>query len=251
MFYRILLVAALSLWLCERSSLAQAPAEQPTTQQVVHQFTSGDGKYQFTIDTSETPDLTEWADTKLAPVVKEWYPKLVEMLPSDGFTAPATFSITFRQNMGGVANTGGTRINCAGRWYRQNLKGEAIGSIVHEMVHVVQQYGYGGGRRNPGAPRNPVWLVEGIPDYIRWFKYEPQTHGADIRNPDRARYDGNYRISANFLNFAVEKYDPEIIQKLNAALRQRKYNDDLWKELTGKTVQELNDEWKASLKKPS
>jgi hypothetical protein len=25
----------------------------------------------------------------------------------------------------------------------------------------------------------PGWLVEGIPDYIRWFQYEPQSHGAD------------------------------------------------------------------------
>src|SRR4051812_3150796 len=82
---RIFVVAALCLWLCGRASPAQTTATQPTTQPVVHQFTSGEGKYQFTIDTSETPDLTEWADTKLAPVVKEWYPKLVEMLPSEGF----------------------------------------------------------------------------------------------------------------------------------------------------------------------
>ncbi len=244
----LLLVLTLGVSLCSSVALAQAPGKPPATQEVIHSFTAGNGKYHFTIDTSETPDLTDWADKKLAPVVEQWYPKLVAMLPSEGFEAPAEFSIQFRQDMGGVAYTAGTHIVCAARWYRQNLKGEAIGSIVHEMVHVVQQYG-GSGRRNINRPRNPGWLVEGIPDYIRWFKYEPQTHGADIRNPARARYDGNYRISANFLNFVTEKYDPKLIEKLNATLRQHKYTDDLWKELTGKTVQELNDEWKASLEK--
>lgn len=51
--------------------------------------------YHGTIDTTETPDLTKWATEKLAPVVVAWYPKIVEMLPSDGFAAPQSFTITF------------------------------------------------------------------------------------------------------------------------------------------------------------
>jgi len=35
--------------------------------------------------------------------------------------------------------------------------------------------------------------------------------------------------------------------KLNAAGRQNKYNELLWKTLTGKTVQELGDEWRKEL----
>jgi hypothetical protein len=31
----------------------------------------------------------------------------------------------------------------------------------------------------PTYKRTPGWVVEGIPDYIRWFLYEPQSHGAD------------------------------------------------------------------------
>lgn len=208
-----------------------------------------DGKYHATIDTTETPDLTDWASKDLAPVVREWYPKLVAMLPSDGFTAPREFSITFKKDMDGVAYTAGTRIVCAAKWYRSNLKGEARGSVVHEMVHVVQQYG--AVRHKEHATRPPGWLVEGIPDYIRWYLYEPQSHGADItaRSLSRARFDGSYRVSANFLNYVKTKYDKDLIRKLNAALREGSYSSDIWKKLTGKTVDELNDEWKENLAK--
>lgn len=201
---------------------------------------------QITIDTSAAPDLTEWADRELARVAREWYPKIVKLLPSEGFEAPTNVTIRFREAMGQTpASAGGGRINCNIDWFRRNLKGEAIGSVVHEMVHVVQQYGRTR-RNNPNATRTPGWLVEGIADYVRWFLFEPQTKGAEItqRNLARARYDASYRITANFLNWVAGKYDKNIVQKLNAAAREGKYNDELWKEGTGKTVQELGDEWR-------
>jgi hypothetical protein len=211
---------------------------------------AGDGKYQVTIDTTETPDLTEWADKELAPVVKEWYPKIVAMLPSEGYEAPTKFSITFNKDMQGVAYTQGTSIHGAADWYRNNLKTEAKGSIVHEMVHVVQQYGHAHpATTRPSRP--PGWLVEGIPDYIRWYLYEPDSHGADLagRNLIRAHFDGSYRVSANFLNYVATKYDKDLIEKLNVALREGTYESAIWKKLTGKDLDDLNDEWKMSLAK--
>lgn len=216
-------------------------------------FKSADGYCQITIDTSGAPDLTDWAKNKLAPVIAEWYPKIVAMMPSDGFNAPKEFSVNIRPG-DGVAATGGTRITANSKWLQGQLQNEALGAIVHEVVHVVQQYG-GGRARNPGGTRAPGWLVEGIPDYIRFFKYEPQIHGADIywvkgrRNLD-LNYDKLYRISANFLNYVVEKYDRDqtMIAKVNAACRDRKYADALWQELTGKSLTDLNDEWKAAVK---
>ena len=218
------------------------PVEPPPAPLVLK---TDDGKYEITFDTSHAPDLSDWVRTKLAPVCLAWYPKIVQMLPSDGFDAPHSFAITFRGNLRFPAATGGTRIICNSDWFKQNLDGEAAGAVVHEMVHVVQQYG----RRQQPAAQRPGWLVEGIPDYIRWFKYEPQTHGADItrRNISRARYDGSYRVSANFLNWVTDTYDHDLIKQLNTALRQGKYDEDLWKQLTGKSVEELGDEWKQSL----
>ena len=207
-----------------------------------------EGDVEITIDTSETPDLTEWSNTNLVPMVTEWYPKIVAMLPSEGYTAPKRVSIIIDKDMSGVAETDGTRIKCAANWMRRELRGEAVGAVLHELVHVVQQYGRA--RRNyPSATRTPGWVTEGIPDYIRWYIYEPQTHGADIapRNIERARYDASYRVSANFLNWVVVNHDKDLVRKLNAAARESKYSEDLWRDWTGQTVQELGDKWKASL----
>jgi hypothetical protein len=229
--------------------VAAVPAIQPAGE-VRTEIVDAEGGYQITIDTTETPDLTEWAQKDLAPVARDWYPKLVKMLPSEGYEAPKRVSVTFSASMQGVAATGGTRVRCAAGWFRQNLQGEAKGAVVHELAHVVQNYGQAR-RTNPNATRTPGWVVEGICDYIRWFLYEPQTHGADItaRNISRARYDGNYRISGNFINWVTETYDKDIVRKLNAAAREGKYSEDLWKTATGHTVQELGDEWKAALEK--
>jgi hypothetical protein len=181
-------------------------------------------------------------------MIKEWYPKLVTMLPSEGYTAPKRVSIHIRKDMDGVAATSGTRVNCAANWMRRELKGEAVGAVFHELVHVVQQYGRG--RRSSSSP-TPGWVVEGIPDYIRWYIYEPQSRGAEIspRNVERARYDASYRVTANFFNWVVVNHDKDLIRKLNAAAREGKYQPELWTQWTGQTVQELGEKWKASLQK--
>ena len=69
------------------------------------------------------------------------------------------------------------------------------------------------------------------------------------QNFSRVRYDQSYRQTANFLNWVTEKYDADIVAKLNAAARAGKYGDEIWKEKSGKTAQELGNEWKAQLAK--
>ena len=209
------------------------------------------GKYQVTIDTSKAPELAEWADKELSPMVVAWYPKIVQMLPSDGYSAPSSFSIVFQSNMRNPAATGGSRIMCSREWFKSNLKGEAKGAVLHEMVHVIQHYHRVRGEDSQ-AERPPGWLVEGIPDYIRWFQYEPQSHGADVawmrtRRNLKLSYDGMYRITANFLNWVSEKYDTKVVLKVNAALRDGKYKEQMWKDLTGHTVQELGADWKKDI----
>jgi len=209
------------------------------------------GAYRISLDTCETPDLTEWSKTTLAPVIREWYPRLVKLLPSDGFEAPTNVTVRFSETLRGVAETSGTRVQCAAQWFRSNLKGEAVGSVVHELVHVVQQYGKAL-RENPEATWSPGWLVEGLADYIRWFLYEPGSHGADLvwmqqRRSLQLRYDAGYRVSANFLDWVTHKYDEAIVPQLNAAMRAGKYREALWKERTGHTLEELGAEWKQLL----
>jgi hypothetical protein len=225
---------------------APTPATAEATEPIVKSFEAEGGKYRFTIDATAAPDLTEWADTKLRPVVQEWYPKLVAMLPSDGFEPATNITLRFRDDMRGTpASASGGRINLNSGWFRRELKREALGSVVHEMVHVVQSYGRAR-RTNPDAKRTPGWLVEGIADYIRWFLYEPETKGAEIteRNLARAKYDASYRITGNFLNWVTQNQDKDIVRKLNVAAREGKYAEQLWKDWTGKTLQDLGAEWK-------
>ena len=215
---------------------------------IQNKFEAESGKYRFTIDATDAPDLADWAEKELKPVVQSWYPRLVALLASDGYQAPAEIVLRFRDDMGGTpASAGGASINLNAVWFRRELKREALGSVVHEMVHVVQNYGRAR-RTSPNASSTPGWLVEGIADYVRWFLYEPQTRGAEMtkRNIAGAKYDASYRVTGNFLDWATQTHDKELVRKLNAAAREGRYAESLWQEWTGKSVQELGDDWKKS-----
>jgi hypothetical protein len=198
--------------------------------------------YEIAFDTTESPELKPWVDETLKPICAEWYPKIVEMLPSEDYEAPRRFAIVFQKEMRGVAYTGGRRIVCATPWFKENLKGEAAGAVVHELVHVVQQYG-----RARNGERAPGWMVEGLADYIRWFLYEPK----ELRprpNPDRAHYTDSYRTTAAFFDYVMSKYDKDCVRKFNAAMRAGEPTDPLWKSYTGKEADELWAEYVASLR---
>jgi hypothetical protein len=228
-----------------------APVPATTTDTTTHSFTvqSGDGKCEIKIELIGAEDLQDWAKDKLAPALAEWYPKIAALLPSDGYTPPGHMSVTLKPGRG-VAATGGTRITANSTWLKGEIGRQAVGSLIHEEVHVIQQYGRGR-RNNPDATENPGWLVEGIADYVRFYKFEPENHGAEItrRGLERARYDGSYRVTANFLDWVTQNHDADIVGKLNAAMREGKYTDDIWKTATRKTIQELGNEWKSALEK--
>ncbi|MGC4017386.1 MAG: basic secretory protein-like protein [Luteolibacter sp.] len=214
------------------------PAE--TEKKPAAPVTVKEGAYTYILESGPAPDLSGWMSSDLAPVIKEWYPKIVAMLPGEGFTATTTVTFRFQDDMKGVpAWAAGNVISLNADWFRRNLKGEARGCVVHEMVHVVQHYGRG---KNPV----PGWVIEGIPDYIRWFLYEPQTKGAEITrgNLAAAKYDGNYRISANFIDWVIRTKDKDLLASLNAACREGKYTEDVWKERTGTSLPDLGAEWK-------
>ena len=209
-------------------------------------FDAESGKFRFTIDATDAPDLAGWSETVLKPVAQAWYPKLAALLSSDGYQAPSNITLRFKTDMGGTpASAGGAGVNLNADWFRRELKREALGSVVHELVHVVQNYGRAG-RTNPKATAAPGWVVEGIADYVRWFIYEPQSHGAEIteHNLNGAKFDGSYRITGNFLDWVTRTYDTDFVRKLNAACREGRYAEPLWKAWTGKSVQELGDDWK-------
>ena len=85
------------------------------------------------------------------------------MLPSDGFRPPTAIVLVFKKDMKGVAFTSGHQITIAADWVRRHP--EDKGMVVHELVHIIQSY----------PPTRSGWLVEGIADWVRFFKFEPET----------------------------------------------------------------------------
>ncbi|MBK1884088.1 hypothetical protein JIN85_16835 [Luteolibacter pohnpeiensis] len=224
---------------------------------ITKDFESKHGDYTYTLDSTEAPDMEEWCAEHLIPVMDEWYPKIIEMLPVEGVTPAKHITFTLKEStdlpgylQGVPAYANGDSVTFNVGFMRKEKSGEAIGAGIHEVVHVVQ---FGGRSKNGRYARGrgaPTWVTEGAADYIRWFLYEPQAMGAEItkRNFNNAKYDSSYRITANFYKFVIDNYEKDLMRKLNLAVHEG-YKEELWKEWTGKTLQELGDEWKEQNRK--
>ena len=187
------------------------------------------------VDTSETPDLDEWG-RRAGELCAEWYGRLVALLPSPGFKPYPEVTLIFRADMDGVAATGGNNIFIAAKFVRAN-RGD-FGMVIHELVHVVQAY----------PPGGPGWLVEGIADYLRIGHFEPAAPRPGI-NPEQANYTDAYKTTAIFLEWAEKRGHAKLVERLNAALRQQRYQPELFKELTGRTVDQLWAEFVQTLRR--
>jgi hypothetical protein len=130
----------------------------------------------------------------------------------------------------GVAATAGNIVRYNPSWFVSHP--EDIDVVTHEVMHIVQGYGDNAG---------PGWLTEGIADYVR-FKFGVDNEGAKWTMPAynaKQSYTNAYRVTARFLVWTEKNYDKKLVKKMDAALRSHTYNADLWKQYTGKTVDEL------------
>jgi hypothetical protein len=185
------------------------------------------------VDCADSPEMKAWAE-KVGRLCEQGYPRLNEALKSDGYIPPHYIKVQITAAYPGVAATHGANIVGSTKYFKS--RPNDVGAMIHETVHVIQHYP---NRVNPG------WLVEGMADYVRFFVFEPGKIGPT--NVQRARYNGSYRTTAAFLAFVNDKYDKSLVPKLNARMRAGTYNDGIFKELTGKTVQQLDEEWRESL----
>jgi hypothetical protein len=135
---------------------------------------------------------------------------------------------------GGVAECGGGIITFSPAWLTQN-PGD-IDVVTHESMHIVQNYPDGAG---------PGWLTEGIADYVR-HTLGVDNAGANWSLPPFTagqHYENAYRITARFLVWVEKKKKKGIVKKLDAAMRSKTYQAAMWKLLTGKTVDDLWQEY--------
>ena len=187
----------------------------------------------ISVDTSQAADLAAWGK-HAGELCVEWYPKIAALLASDGFIPPDNVKLRFRDGRG-VAATGGNVITINAKFVRSNTND--WGMVIHELTHVIQSY--------PGG-RNPGWVVEGVADYIRLTHFEPQAR-RPRPNPEKASYQDAYKTTAIFFEWVEKTHDAQLIKKLNRVAREGSFQIELFKEYTGRTIDELWQEYLASL----
>lgn len=151
------------------------------------------------------------------------YPKEVA-----NFNTNASKSVTFiyDPNYNGVAATTNATTRISARYMKSHPQDTDV--VTHEVMHIVQDY---------GAQNIPGWLVEGIADYAR-YRYGVNNAAAGWRLPNYQvgqYYTDSYRVTARFLVW-LERRQPNAVERLDAALRGRRYSGDTWVRITGATV---------------
>jgi hypothetical protein len=130
----------------------------------------------------------------------------------------------------GVAATGGGKVVFSAAYMEKHSKD--IDVVTHEVMHIVQNYGRSGG---------PGWLTEGIADYAR-YKFGVANEEAKWALPSYKAgqsYTNSYRITAAFFNWLENNQYKDLVKKLDDQLRNHTYTAQSWKNLTGKTLDEL------------
>ncbi|MES2375741.1 MAG: basic secretory protein-like protein [Bacteroidota bacterium] len=130
----------------------------------------------------------------------------------------------------GVAEASGNRILFSTKY--MNAHPTDIDIVTHEGFHLVQGYGYSAG---------PVWLTEGIADFIR-YEYGVDNIGSKWYLPafkPSQSYKNSYRVTARFFEWIEQKVKPGMAVLLDKELRAHTYTEATWAALSGKNVDEL------------
>ncbi len=178
------------------------------------------------LDTSEVPHLNQWGEDAKA-LILEWHPRLVNLIPAQQFEPAREIKLRIRKSNRGVAATSGRAITVSSGWVEKHP--EDIGLVFHELVHVIQAYPNG----------QPLWITEGIADYLRWGIFEAKPQAWFPRPKDKQGYRQSYRVSAGFFLWLESGQAPGIVKKLNVAMRRGAYSDEIFHQETNKTLDEL------------
>jgi hypothetical protein len=241
-----LLCAAAALLGVSGAALAQAPSSAygalPTSNQYsskIFPVSRAIPSPTVIVDTTAAPECADWAqEAKL--LVEQWFPIVSQFLDTENYNPPAQLRLIFRPADPAhdfVAGTSGSVITINSKYVMGHQSD--FGMVIHEMTHVIQGY--------PDAGDKPGWIVEGMADYVRYYRYEPDT----LRN---ARYYANttdyhhgYEEAAAFLAWIAAKYDRRVIFEVDGALRTGAYSPEFWKTYTGKSLDDLWGEYLKTL----
>ena len=185
------------------------------------------------IDSSAAPSSSAWCESA-TQLAREWYPRLGNLLSSSDMVRLPDVVVRLSTTYDGVAAASGNTIEMSARRVAE-LPEDSRGVIIHELVHVVQAY--------PGGSEG--WLTEGIADYLRCAVYEALPL-EQFPRPDKERgYRDSYKVAAGFLFWLESGPAPGIVRQVNAALRKGAYQESVFKERTGRELDQLWNEYRA------
>lgn len=136
-----------------------------------------------------------------------------------------------------VAAAGGGVVTFNPVWFAKNP--QDIDVVTHETMHIVQSYPHGSG---------PGWITEGIADYVR-YKMGINNQAANWKLPEYSssqKFDNSYRVTARFFVWIENHYDKKFVLKLDKVMREKTYTADFAKQHTGKTFEELWQEYSSN-----
>ena len=192
---------------------------------------AGTNTFTVTVDSSAAPDMAPWLEKMRLAALKE-FPSICAKLGTSPHDLSITLTKELPRNKPGA--TAGTAVRLSVGWGREHPND--TGCLMHELTHAAQCY-----RRN-----EPLWLVEGMAEYVRFWMYETPEKRPHI-NPTTDNYRQGYIAAAALLAWIEKTYDPKIIPKLNTAIQQQTYTDKLFHQATGKSLDELWHEFSSTL----
>jgi len=191
----------------------QFPALGPLCPQFVHAL---DANYAWTRSLLLTPPA--------------WHPEKIDITFSAVVPGRSALGASF------VAVTAGNHILFNGSIAEKDIP-NACGALVHEMTHVFQQYP----RPLSGYSAGPLWLTEGLADYVRARARDITDRPSWCAACGRGQtYKVGYTCAAALLLYIERTYaDSKPVENINLALLDGSYNEGLWSALTGKDIDSL------------
>lgn len=180
----------------------------------------------------EDNTLSSVVEKRLKEVFFQVYPQLVNTYNRD---AIKNVTLKIDKSYDGVAYASSGQIVISQGWLERMPNDVDV--VTHEAMHIIQSY-----PRRSG----PGWLVEGIADYVRYkFGVANEQGGWSLPNFEETHhYTKSYRITARFLDWLERNGNEDLVKKLDGALRNQEYSPESWKQITGKTVDELWEVYK-------
>ncbi|MCH5584365.1 basic secretory family protein [Shimazuella sp. AN120528] len=192
---------------------------------------NGDYKMTIAYDDDQLKDVVSRYETTF----KRTYPPMADAYNPK--KARKEFFVKFEKNKDyPIAYTLGNTIYIHPDYAKNNPDDQ--GMLVHEMCHILQAY--------PNGVKVPSWFVEGFADYAR-YRYSNLDNWRFPKVDKNQKYTDSYRVTARFFMWINHIKSPGSILKIHQRVQNNYYSDNLFEEYTGKTLDEL---WQEYQQKP-